>query len=416
MENKKPVSVGKKVFFWNAMGSFANAMSSVFLLAVVTRILGEEQGGIFTIAFALAQQLITVSCFETPTFYVTDAENKIEFGVHFATKILLYAISMIVAMFIAGVKYTSYKAIVVILVCAFKGMDSIQGLFGGLLQKNEQLDIAGKSLALRVVFSFILFSATLFITKDLIVASAICLIFTLLWIIFYDVRFSKKVMPLKLKWDFKQTAKLILGCLPMFLGVFMLNYIINQPKFVLDSVMDEVAQSKFGIIFIPSAVISLLGMFIYRPLLTTLTDVWKNKNYKNFIGRFLKISVLIVVFTGICTLLARFLGLPVLKLIYGTDISGLETHLCLIILGGGMYALANLIYNGIVIMRHQYAMIIAYVIAWGISLVITKPLVQANGLMGASLSYLITTSVLAVLMVGVFLVYVFLEKRKGNKQ
>ena len=82
------------------------------------------------------------------------------------------------------------------------------------------------------------------------------------------------------KWNFKLMFKLLLGCLPMFLGVFMLNYIINQPKFVLDNVLDEVTQNKFGIIFMPSAVICLMGMFIYRPLLTTLTSVWKDKKYK----------------------------------------------------------------------------------------------------------------------------------------
>ncbi len=416
MEEKRPVSSGKKVFFWNAAGSFVNAMASVFLLAVVTRVLGAVEGGIFTIAFALAQQLITVSCFETPTYYVTDAENKIDFSVHFATKIVLYIVSILAATVIACASYAPYKAAVVILVVAFKGMDSLSGLFGGLLQKNEQLDIAGKSLAFRVLFSFVLFAVSLVLFKNLIISSIVCLVFSLIWVILFDGYYSKKIMPLKTRWDLKLMFRLLIGCLPMFLGTFMLNYIINQPKFVLDSVMDEVTQNKFGIIFMPSAVICLLGMFIYRPLLTTLTEVWKNKNYNNFIGRFLKISGLIVVLTGVCTLLARFLGLPVLRIIYGVDISGLETHLCFIILGGGMYALANLIYNGIVIMRHQYAMIVAYVLAYGVSLLITKPLVVANGLMGASLSYLISTSVLAFVMVAVFLFYVFLEKKKGEKQ
>ncbi len=414
METKRSVSLGKKVFFWNAAGSFVNAMASVFLLAVVTRVLGAVEGGIFTIAFALAQQLITVSCFETPTYYVTDAENKIEFNVHFATKIILYTVSILVAIVIACVRYAPYKAAVVILVCAFKGIDSISGLFGGLLQKNEQLDIAGKSLAFRVFFSFVLFSIALVISKNLIISSVICFVFSIIWVILYDGHYSRKIMPLKPRWNFKLMFKLLMGCLPMFLGVFMLNYIINQPKFVLDSVLDEVTQNKFGIIFMPSAVISLLGMFIYRPLLTTLTEIWKNKKYNNFIGRFLKISGIILALTVACNILAKFIGLPFLTLIYGIDISGLEIPLCFIILGGGMYALANLIYNGIVIMRHQYAMIVSYLVAYGVSLLITKPLVVAYGLMGAALSYLIATGVLAVIMIGVFLFYVFFEKKKGE--
>ncbi len=412
MENKKPNNLSRKVFLWNAAGSFTNALSSVVLLAIVTRILGPVDGGIFTIAFALAQQLLTVSNFETPVYHVTDTENKIGFGVHFATKIVLFLLSTIACVFIAFSKYSLYKALVVILVCLFKGADAFSGLFSGLLQRNGRLDIAGKSLAFRVLISMVLFTVVLLITKNLIYASVICIVLASLWFVFYDGRFSKKFESLKPQWNLKLMAKLIVGCLPMFLGTFLLTYIINQPKFVIDNVLDEVTQNKFGIIFIPSAVICLLAIFIYRPLLTTLTDVWKKKEFGGFLKKFAKIAGIILTFTALCTVAARFLGIPVLSFVYGQNLAGLEMNLCYIILGGGMYALSMLIYNGIVIMRHQYIMLIVYVASYGVSLLITEPLVKAYGLMGASLSYLVSTFILALLMSIVFVACVVLEKRK----
>ncbi|MBR2860343.1 MAG: lipopolysaccharide biosynthesis protein [Clostridia bacterium] len=419
MEKEKPtVSTSKKVFLWNAAGSFTNAMSSVFLLMVVTRVLGPVEGGIFSIAFALAQQLLTVSTFETPTFFVTDTENKISFNVHLAAKIILYVLSIVAAAVIAIVKYEPYKAAVVVLVCAFKGADSLSGLIGGLLQKNEQLHIAGRSLAVRVAAAFGIFTVSLLLFENLILSSALSLVFSFGWIALYDGHFARKITALKPKWDFMLMLKLLLGCLPMFLGTFMLNYIINQPKFVIDNILDEVSQNRFGIIFMPSAVISLLGMFIYRPLLTTLTKVWKDRDFGQFLGKIFKISAIIITLTILCTVCAWFLGVPVLSAVYGVDLAGLEANLCLIILGGGMYAIANLIYNGIVIMRHQYSMIIAYVLAYGVSLAITAPLVKSLNLMGASVSYVISTGILATLMLGVFLFYVFREKKRsleGNK-
>lgn len=412
MENKTPKNLSRRIFLWNAAGSFTNALSSVILLAIVTRILGAVDGGIFTIAFALAQQLLTVSNFETSVYHVTDTENKIGFGVHFATKIVLFLLSCGVCVFIAFSKYSLYKALVVLLVCIFKGADAFSGLFSGLLQRNGRLDISGKSLAMRVLISMVLFTVTLIVSKNLIYASAICILLAALWFVFYDAHFAKKFESLKPQWNLKLMGKLIIGCLPMFLGTFLLTYIINQPKFVIDNILDEITQNKFGIIFIPSAVICLLAIFIYRPLLTTLTDVWKKREFSNFLKKFAKIAGIILAFTAFCTVAARFLGIPVLAFVYGQNLTGLEMNLCYIILGGGMYALSMLIYNGIVIMRHQYVMLIVYVMSYGVSLLVTEPLVKAYGLTGAALSYLISTFILAMLMSTVFIACVILEKRK----
>ncbi len=421
MEKEKPSfsmssSLSRKVFFWNAAGSFVNALSSVFLLAIVTRVLGPVEGGIFSIAFALAQQLLTVSNFETGTYYITDAENKIGFDIHVATKLLLFTASILAAVVIALTKYTPYKAAVVILVCIFKGADAFSGLFSGFLQRQGRLDISGRSLAFRVLLSLILFTVVTIVSKNLIFASASCIVFAIIWFLIYDIRYIKTFIKIKATWNFKLMFRLLIGCLPMFLGTFLLTYIINQPKFVIDSILDEITQNKFGIIFMPSAVICLLGMFIYRPLLTSLTDVWKEKQHISFLVKILKIVGVILGLTILCVIAARFLGIPFLTLIYGENISGLEIHLCLIILGGGMYALSTLLYNAIVIMRHQYVMLIAYVIAYIVSLVITTPLVESLNILGASISYLVVTTILALLMATLFLLFVFMDKRKSNKE
>lgn len=421
MEKQKPSltnnsALTRRVFFWNAAGSFTNALSSVFLLAIVTRVLGPVQGGIFTIAFALAQQLLTVSNFETGTYYVTDAKNKIGFDVHIAAKLLLFFISLAAAVVIALTKYAPYKAAVVVLLCIFKGADAFSGLFSAFLQRQGRLDIAGKSLTMRMLFSLILFSVVIIISKDLIVSAAACIIFSVFWLVFYDIRYVRTFTKLKARWDIKLIISLIAGCLPMFLGTFLLTYIINQPKYVIDALLDEVTQNKFGIIFMPSAVICLLGMFIYRPLLTSLTDVWNDKQHFGFLFEILKIAGIIFGLTVLCTVAARFLGIPVLSFIYGENLDGLEAQLCMIILGGGMYGLSMLLYNAIVIMRHQYVMLVAYIITYILSLAITSPLVQNYDISGASASYLISTTILAFLMAGMFLFYVFFERRKSVKE
>ncbi len=63
---KKP-SV-KTVAFWNMMGSLVNAAVSVLLLMMVTRTLGDEKAGIFSLGFSVSLMMLTVGMFEVRPF------------------------------------------------------------------------------------------------------------------------------------------------------------------------------------------------------------------------------------------------------------------------------------------------------------------------------------------------------------
>ena len=55
MEAYKP---SKADYFWNMSGCLARAMASLLLVIGVTRIMGTEAGGIFSLAFSLGQLLM----------------------------------------------------------------------------------------------------------------------------------------------------------------------------------------------------------------------------------------------------------------------------------------------------------------------------------------------------------------------
>ena len=45
----------RKNYFWNTLGSLMNAASMVLMLMVVTRTMGAAAGGVFSLAYAVAQ-------------------------------------------------------------------------------------------------------------------------------------------------------------------------------------------------------------------------------------------------------------------------------------------------------------------------------------------------------------------------
>ena len=68
--NKEPSQ--QSIYIWNITGSIANALLSVVVLMVVTRVLDSQQGDIFAIAWSISQLMLTVGTFQIRTFQATD--------------------------------------------------------------------------------------------------------------------------------------------------------------------------------------------------------------------------------------------------------------------------------------------------------------------------------------------------------
>ena len=65
-----------------------NAASTVLMLMVVTRTMGAAAGGVFSLAYAVEQQLMVIGHFEIRTYQVTDTEEVFSFGVYLAARII----------------------------------------------------------------------------------------------------------------------------------------------------------------------------------------------------------------------------------------------------------------------------------------------------------------------------------------
>lgn len=389
----------KRIFIWNAIGSICNALSTMVYLMLTNRFFGQYEGGIVTISLALAQQMLTISNFETATFYITDGKKKNDFDVHFSTKLLLFSIAVTASIVVALYKYDFNKALIVICFCIYKCTDGFATLSSGALQREGRLDLAGMSLTFKTLTIISVFIGISFIVKDLLVASILIVIISIGWTLLVDLNLVSNFLPLKLSFSYKKIVKLIMNCLPLFLTTFLFTYIINQPKYVIDSVMSENSQNIFGIIFMPSSVISMLSLFVYRPMVTTMTTYWGEGKKKKFVSLIIRISLLLFGLTLICIIGASLIGIPVLSWLFNVDLSGRLLALNIILLGGGMYAFSMLLYNVSVILRRQNRIFFACLLAYIFALIITKPIILSFGLNGAALAYLLTNIFLSIAII-----------------
>ena len=147
----------------------------------------------------------------------------------------------------------------------------------------------------------------------------------------------------------------------------------------------------FNILFMPTSVIYLAANFVIRPFLTRLTAFWNMHD----LGGFGKIRRQIGLVIGGLTVLA-VLGALILGESYRGSLTSHWMAFVFIILGGGLYALANLYYYLLVIMRRQGGIFLVYLAAAAAAWLLSPALVRRFSIMGAAVCYVGLMAALAV--------------------
>ena len=110
---------------------------------------------------------------------------------------------------------------------------------------------------------------------------------------------------------------------------------------------------------------------------------------------------LIAALTVLGTAAAWLLGIPALTLLVGEaagrEILPFRGALVLVILGGGFYALLNLLYYILVIFGRQRLIFFCYCLMTPAAKLLSDAMVQRSGIPGAAASYLVTMAVLSLL-------------------
>lgn len=105
----------RKNYFWNTLGSLMNAASTVLMLMAVTRTMGAAAGGIFSLAYAIAQQLMVIGHFEIRTYQATDTEEKFPFGVYLGSRCITTICMMIgVVIYSATTQGLTYEGLLLL--------------------------------------------------------------------------------------------------------------------------------------------------------------------------------------------------------------------------------------------------------------------------------------------------------------
>ena len=406
----------KKAFLWNMIGSTCYSGSSFLYLLVVTRICGAQLAGFFSLSYATAQLLLQVGRYGVRTYQATDLNRKYSFSEYKLSRVITCSLMMLFGIIYSAYSFTGEYIIISTFVIMMKMIDAVEDVFHGNLQQNYHVEQMGKALAIRNVYSAVFFTGILLVTKNLYLTCVATAVTSLILCLGVNSWFARKYGDAaKNSKKLSHVLELLKICTPMFIGTFLSLLLYNVPKYAMANVMTDEYQTYYSILFMPSFVITLMCEFVFKPTITTIAELWWENNLKKFVMYVLRIIAIILVCCAGIVVGGHLIGRTLLEIIYGVDLSPYKMQFIVLLTGGGIGAEVYMIYNILIAIRWGKCMLPVYSITAIITIAAARAMVNQWGIMGASLNYLLSCSILFVLFASI-LVYVILKKKLELKK
>lgn len=402
--NKK-VSL-KENTLWYTMGTMCSSATSFLLMIYVTRILGVDEAGVFSISYSVGQLMLSIGWFGTRQFQVSDINEEFKFSDYFSLKIFMTIIMMVGCLiYSVFLHFNTYKMLVTFLYCLFLICDVFADLFSARFQQVDKLFLSGMSYIIRILGYNLVILFSLLCFKNLIVAIVLAMIYSALELTFFDLQLIKRISQIKMEFHLDKIIQLIKNCFPLFISSFLTTFIVNVPKNAIELNFDSSVQTYYNIIFMPSYIINLFCMFIFVPLYTSIANTWLNSTKDKFINTVVKLMIFDVLLSLVVFAGCYFLGIPLLELVYGVDLQSVKPPFLILIIAGCFTSMNSILSYIFTVVRRQRFMIYIYVVAMVLAQISVKTLTLNYGIFGASLDYLIgIASITVMFIIGLVLV------------
>lgn len=393
-----------------------SAAESPVILVVMNRTNGLYDAGIFSIAFAISSLMLFLGQYGLRRFQSSDIREKYSFAEYYGMRFLTCAVMMLASLgyCIYGSitkDYSHEKFIVIMLICFVRCIQAFSDVVHGRMQQKGRLDVATRCSAVRYVGEMLSYILMLILTRNLVISTLACAVTS--FVIFLLTSMNAAVDFCVLKPSFERTAlkRLLVEGFPLFLSLFLNMYLSNAPKYAIDTYLTEEVQATYNLIFMPAFVVQLVAHFIFNPILTTYAEVWTAGDIKKLM-RLIRRQMLVILGLAVLGLaVAATIGIPVLSILFGVDLSDYKRELCIVMVGGGLLGYSVFFNTVITIIRLHKTLIVCYGVAAVAAFALSGYFVRTYGMLGAAGIYTIIMSVLTVLL-GIILFYGLWQARQ----
>ena len=391
----------KRDYIWNSVGLATWGAEFPLLTIVTTWLVGIEAAGMFSMAYVTGIMLMYLANYGVRTFQVSDVREEQSFAAYQIQRYMTCAMMALVGwVWCIAHGYEQQMTTICMGVFGFRMMDALADVYEGRLQQQDKLYLAGISMALRSITTFIACSLVLILTHDLGMASMALFIASIVTFIIGSLPVALLETPKSRQPELIEIREIFIQCFPTAAALLLYAIIDNMPKFAMESSLSYDNQLYYNAIYFPAHAILMIVGFIYKPQLLRLANVWNDPNGRRHFD--LIIIAMLGVTAAITAVMALFmgwLGIRIISVFYGVDFSQFSTLVFCMVLTGGLSAAIDFLYQIITVLRRQAAVTRLYAVGFLASIPISYLLVNSFGLTGAVYAAFATMGILLILLV-----------------
>ncbi len=405
----------KRNMLWNAAGNIIFLACQWLITILVTNIGEFEDAGLLSLAMSVSAMFQTVALFGIRNYQVSDIENKYSNTSYVSFRTLCCVAAMAGCLIFALIgKYLGGALLAIFLFMLFRLSENFSDVLHGIAQKNDRLDIAGKSYAIKGIGTLALFLLAYKTSGSLNAGLAAMASFSWISTILYDYIVVKKISEFKVFDNIAGSVGLAKETWPLCIYMFASAAMATVPKLILESLLGEEMLGIYSSIFAPALLITSAAGYLYSPFVPAFAELYGNKKHKSFLSLFIKIVLAIASFAVLVIVAAIFLGDFALGILFGEKIAE-HTYLLIPILIA-IFASATFTFLCIlsIVLRDFIFLLISCGAGLILELALTGKWINSAGMNAASYSYIAGCALSGMILL-LRMIYI-LFKKPGLKQ
>lgn len=412
-ENSNGISI-KKNLIWNSVGNFTYLFAQWITTYLVTKVLGYDNAGIFSLAMSLSNTFSTFALYGMRSFQVSDIKQEYNANTYIYSRIITCIVSMVICIIFTLLNsYGAFQTLCIIFYMIFKISETIIDVYHGIDQFNMRMDIIGKSYIYRGILANILFVVAIFVTNNLFFGIVALSIVSYLFIFLYD-KIQAQQFYIKEKTSFNLVGKLLLKCLPVAIYTFIFTLFSTVPRYFLEKQLGKELLGIYASISLPVVLVQVFATYIFSPFTTIFADLYEKKDKKGFKILFFKITGVLVLLAVVCLIGAMIFGSFGLRILFGEDILEYNYLLIPLVVCTILTAFSWFVFTIIIVIRNFKALNITGAISAIVCLCGSSIFIEKFGLNGAT--YINALSLLVQIILMLIFIFIYLNKNSEMKK
>lgn len=130
----------------------------------------------------------------------------------------------------------------------------------------------------------------------------------------------------------------------------------------------------------------------------SLSNTFHDRNFKFYIKELFKQIAIILILTIVASLGTWLIGIPILEIVFATELTSYKLALTILIVAGGFLAIVSFLSVTLIIEKKNHYPLIANSIVGVLSLFVYKPLINYKGIDGAAVGLFVVMMVNAIIL------------------